>query len=284
MGRVKTITTLFFAAGLTIALVALMVAADMIAQQAIEVLTNPTAPGKVLSAALTVESIPAVTIEAPVLIYHHIKDFTGSDEQADALYIVRPQNFEQQLAYLKDNGFTPLLLRDLPEYFSGQKVLPEKPVFLTFDDGLRSQFEVAAPILERVGFPATFFIFTNPISRSENYLTWDQLRTLVAAGNDVGTHGHYHLFWDRIDAAALSDEIFGSKTAIEEQLGIAVTTAAYPFGEYTPAVTAAVTNAGYLIARGISHGRVHQVDKLLALDGYFVTNSFGYFKNIVGGR
>ena len=259
-----------------------MVAADTIAQQAIEALTNPTVLGKVLSATAAFE--PIETIQAPILIYHHIKDFEGSDAQADALYIVRPQNFEQQLTYLQDNGFTPLLLRDLPDYFSGKKVLPEKPVFLTFDDGLRSQFEVAAPILERFDFPATFFVFTNPIDRSDNYMTWDQLKTLVAAGHDVGSHGHYHLFWDRISAAELPAEIIGSKNILEDQLGITVVTTAYPFGEYTPAVTTAVGAAGYQVARGIGHGKNHRSDQLFTLDGYFVTNSFSYFKNIVGGR
>ncbi|HPN81029.1 MAG TPA: polysaccharide deacetylase family protein [bacterium] len=221
-------------------------------------------------------------IEVPIIIYHHIKDDYNSNSEADKNYTVTVANFRAQLDYLVERGFAPILISDIARYFAGDFKWPDKPIVITFDDGLISQYQSAWPILRERGFKATFFIFTNPIGKNDNYFNWEQINELAEAGSEIGSHGHYHLFWDKITDQELRQEIIASKEMIEAKIGRPVIAAAYPFGQSSDQATQALKDAGYLVARDIVNGRSHQSAELFKLKAYFVTNDFSRFKTIVG--
>lgn len=134
-------------------------------------------------------------------------------------------------------------------------------VSLTFDDGLRCQFEQAVPILNNYGFPATFFLTANtdsihvdgyphPDWRKTNWSENDIqfLKDMVERGHEIGAHSVHHRqpFLDNNPKFEAEE----SKQWIESRLGIEVTSYCYPFCHVTPPIKGAVINATYQQARG----------------------------------
>jgi len=231
--------------------------------------------------AISSADFESAEVKVPILIYHHIREASTSDPEENKQFIVSPENLDKQLQYLKKNGFATMSLKNLADYFGGGFSLPDKPIIITFDDGLISQYVNALPLLQKYGFTATFYIFTNPIGRSKNYMSWEQIKSLDDLGMEIGSHGTYHLFLNKIGINELEKEVSTSKKTIEEYLNKDITAFAYPFGAYNEQSVEAVKNFGYRSARNIINGNKHLKKDLYNLKGYFVTDDFSRFKNIV---
>jgi peptidoglycan/xylan/chitin deacetylase (PgdA/CDA1 family) len=105
---------------------------------------------------------------------------------------------------------------------------------LTFDDGQASNYTEAFPALMELGLRATFFVVPTLVG-TPGHVEWRQLREMVAAGMEIGSHSLTHPFLDRLDAAGLEREFGESKVIIEDRLGMAVRTASLPRGGRMPA-------------------------------------------------
>lgn len=97
---------------------------------------------------------PAQPVDVPILMYHH---FVEDPAEATTKDIMTRAQFSREMQLLAENGYTPVLIEDLIAFVEDGKPLPEKPVCLTIDDGYRSAYEIAYPILKRYGFKATLF-------------------------------------------------------------------------------------------------------------------------------
>jgi hypothetical protein len=133
-------------------------------------------------------------------------------------------------------------------------------VSLTFDDGLRCQFERAVPILDEHGLAATFFLVANtdpilkdgashPEWRKTNWSEEDTqfLRSMVQRGHEVGAHSVSHRFPELDDDP--KGEAENSKRWIEARLDVEVPSYCYPGHHITPPIREAVIKAGYKQAR-----------------------------------
>ena len=92
------------------------------------------------------------TCTLPVLMYHHFA------QEGNGGTIVSEARFREQMEALKGDGFTAVTLGEVLDYVDIGAPLPEKPVLITMDDGYTSNLEIAAPILEELGFRATVFV------------------------------------------------------------------------------------------------------------------------------
>ncbi|MEG3190753.1 poly-beta-1,6-N-acetyl-D-glucosamine N-deacetylase PgaB [Lysobacter sp. D1-1-M9] len=153
--------------------------------------------------ALVLCSVPAAA-KLLVLSYHDIRDDVARKGDPD-LYAISTQNFAAHLDWLKGNGYTAVSLDDLVAASRGERTLPQRAVLLTFDDGLRSTYTRAFPLLRAYGFPAVVAPVTSwvdlPPGRTINYgprpfdhddfLTWAQLREMHDSGLvEVASHTH----------------------------------------------------------------------------------------------
>jgi peptidoglycan/xylan/chitin deacetylase (PgdA/CDA1 family) len=137
--------------------------------------------------------------------------------------------------------FRVIALRELVDRLE-RGVTVDRTLAITFDDGYRDNFENAAPVLERLKLPATFFVVTRwmgtdvvpwwdrQLGVAHPWMTWDQVRSLHQRGFDIGAHTQTHADLGQISGVDARDEIVGSKVELERQLGAPVELFAYPYG------------------------------------------------------
>jgi peptidoglycan/xylan/chitin deacetylase (PgdA/CDA1 family) len=111
---------------------------------------------------------------------------------------------------------------------------------ITFDDGNVSDLEHGLRPLADRGMSAIFFPCAGRIGQPM-YLDQGQLRELVAAGMEIGSHGWSHIRWPDCDAAALQREVAEAKDRIEQAAGVRAATVAIPFGDYNSRVLQATS-------------------------------------------
>jgi len=173
------------------------------------------------------------TLMVPILMYHYI---SAPPADADVYRIdlsVTPDNFRDQLAWLRDNGYTSIDYYDLTMAIVGYSELPEKPVLLTFDDGYLDNYTNAFPLLQEYGFKGTFFVITEFIdSGREGYMTWPMIEEMARAGHRIESHSRTHPDLTEKDRDGLIWEILGSQQTIAAHIGYTPRYFCYPGGDY----------------------------------------------------
>lgn len=100
----------------------------------------------------TALSSDEISTQVPILMYHHLsEDVTNSE-------MVSPEQFEAQIRALSEAGYTGVSFDELQAYVLRGEPLPEKPVIITFDDGYRSNYTLAYPILQKYNMKAAIFV------------------------------------------------------------------------------------------------------------------------------
>ena len=192
----------------------------------------------------------------PVLLYHDVAD--GLAHERFRRYVVPPGLFDEHLSAVASAGYrTANASEMLP---TGPPNSDHRPaVYLTFDDGYRSFATTIVPTMARYGMTGTVFVPAAHVGRSARWLedlgedhrelmTWTEIGEVVAAGAEVGAHGHQHLPFDLLSPQQLHAELSASRTMLEDQLGVAVTTLAYPYGFHHRSVRRSVRAHGFRIA------------------------------------
>lgn len=88
----------------------------------------------------------------------------------------------------------------------------------------------------------------------DGMMNWDHLRQMQREGHEIGSHSHSHPILPLVDDEGLQNEIMGSKTRLEQQLGREVVSFCYPNGDHDARVVAAVRTAGYRYAVTTTYG------------------------------
>ena len=162
-------------------------------------------------AALALGSLAApATAKAPVenellvLSYHDIRDEVARKGDPDG-FAISTQNFAAHLDWLAGHDYTPVSMTQVIEASKGGKKLPPRAVLLTFDDGLRSVYDKAFPLLRAYGYPALIAVITDYVDMEpgrginygyrdfgrDDFLTWDQIAEMKRSGLiDVASHTH----------------------------------------------------------------------------------------------
>jgi peptidoglycan/xylan/chitin deacetylase (PgdA/CDA1 family) len=209
--------------------------------------------------AAPVISKPAVDQNAQVVIFGYHR-FVNVVKRPDTE--ITPALFEQQMQELKNKGIAVIPMQDFLAWRRGEKAIPPKSAIITFDDGWKSQYEVAWPILKKFNYPVTLFIYTEGIrpghfSGGES-MSWEMLAEMRDAGADIqghtATHSDLRKPYDKVAKKKLSPEeyeqwldkeIAGSKQMIEQKLGVKVNCFAVPYGFHNDHIRDVAMKAGY---------------------------------------
>jgi peptidoglycan-N-acetylglucosamine deacetylase len=130
--------------------------------------------------------------------------------------------------------------------------VPDRLVVLTFDDAVRSHYTTVAPLLERYGFGATFFVTEfpqPPFSDTTLYMTWAQIGGLHRRGFEVANHTWKHTHVDRMDAARFADELRYVEDKLRSLGAPTPVSFAYPAYVTTPTAVRLLRERGYTFAR-----------------------------------
>lgn len=192
----------------------------------------------------------AVSSKLPILMYHHV--VPNGTECNDMTVTVN--KLEADLQWLSQHGYTAILPRDL----SAGTPLPERPILITFDDGYRSNYELAYPLLQQYATKAVIsvMLFMQQVNVT-SFLSWEMCREMSDSGLiEIGSHTcRLHNLDDRngsftpggingiqrkpgeSDAdfqTRVLDDVQRSHDLLEEKLERDVTFFAYPFGIREP--------------------------------------------------
>ncbi|MGE5597687.1 MAG: polysaccharide deacetylase family protein [Hyphomicrobiales bacterium] len=160
---------------------------------------------------------------------------------------VSPARFRRHIELALAMGYEFVPANDIA---SGQAA--GRKLAITFDDGLRSVAEHAAPILRDFGVPWTLFVVTGLADGRHGFgdvmLSWREIEQLAAAGAEIASHSVSHPNFGRLPAGEAEAEIAGSREALRSRIGIVPDTFAIPFGQsrdWTAGAHAAALRAGY---------------------------------------
>lgn len=214
---------------------------------------------------LSASGAPArAKVTVPVLMYHRVAPMSTATNSTSYGLTVTPAQFRQQMGWLKRNGYTAISQAELFRAIQDGAALPRKPVLITVDDGYVDAVTSMLPVLEPLGWPATFFIITSRIGERA-FLDGDQLKRLDRAGMDIGSHTVDHLELPSLDEASRMQQLRTSRSTLEKLLGHPVRWFCYPAGRNDAASAASVAKAGYLLGYTTEGGSVLTADALTQL-------------------
>src|SRR5579875_227573 len=183
--------------------------------------------------------------EAPILMYHVINP-PPSGAPFPGLYVSK-EAFAEQMHALKAAGFVAVTLSELAaNWKEGAALPPGKPVVITFDNGYRSQYENALPILKELGLRAVENIQLSGLPPSQGGLTESQVRGLLEAGWELDTQGYSHAELTALSASELHFQIAEARRTLQQRYHVPVNWFCYPSGHYDKQVIEAVREAGFV--------------------------------------
>ncbi|MEG0297585.1 MAG: polysaccharide deacetylase family protein [Clostridium sp.] len=198
-------------------------------------------------------------IKIPILMYHSI-----SDNDPNNGLLVPINQFEEQMRWLNESGYTTMLMEDvLSAYETG--LVPEKPIAVTFDDGYSDNYYDAYPILKKYNQNATFFVITKGIDDGY-YMDLDMLKEMQDNGMSIENHTYDHREMSKISKEEQFISIGKGKDDLKEMLGYDSKFFCYPVGRYNNDTLDVLNQLG-IKAAVTTNGGISEIDDgILTLD------------------
>ncbi|NND66064.1 MAG: polysaccharide deacetylase family protein [Halioglobus sp.] len=194
----------------------------------------------------------------PILCYHQFSVGKASHQLE-----LSAADFEAQLLYLKRNRYRILSFAEVEQIMLKGQPIPERAVVITIDDGYRSVYDVAWPLLKKHGVKATLFNYTDFIG-APAAMTWEQTREMAASELiEIESHAKSHSSLSRQPADSsqsgylerLRAEIRGSNKAFDRHLGSTPRFLSYPYGNSSADASAVARKEGIALAATVTRGR-----------------------------
>jgi len=207
---------------------------------------------------------------AVVFMYHRF----GEEDLASTN--IRIEQFEAHLKELQTGGFTVVPLDDVVDALKTGKELPDKAVAITIDDAFQSVYTEAWPRLKAAGFPFTIFVSTDMVDqRIANYMNWEQLVEMKAAGVGIGHHTATHLKMGTSGSVTNRDDVELASQRFTEQLGFVPRLFAYPYGEVSSDVMQLARDQGFTAAFGQHSGVAGPNPEMFYLPRFSMNEAYG---------
>lgn len=208
---------------------------------------------------------------------------------------VAVRTFERYCRFFRDH-FAVVPLRDIITRLERRQPL-NRELAITFDDGYLDNFQQAAPVLDRLALPATFFVVTRWIGTtivpawdrlagvSHPWMTWAHVRSLRERGYDIGAHTRTHVDLGIADGQEAEAEVSGARADLERELNGPVQLFAFPYGgreNITDATRQIVNRAGFRCCCSCHGGVVSpgtdpfRLPRVPINDSYATPQEFGF--------
>ncbi|MEO7098687.1 MAG: polysaccharide deacetylase family protein [Luteolibacter sp.] len=183
-------------------------------------------------------ALPDDGVRVSVIGYHDL-----SETAPETAMRIRTSKFRKQMEAIRQLGIPVISMKDFTAWKKGTKELPAKSILLTFDDGWKSVYTDAYPILKELGFPFTIYLYKEYVDGGGKALTTPMIQEMLAHGATIGSHSVSHPYpitvknfrkkgADSYDAF-LRKEMGESKIFLESKFPGKISTYAYPGGYYT---------------------------------------------------
>jgi peptidoglycan/xylan/chitin deacetylase (PgdA/CDA1 family) len=173
--------------------------------------------------------------------------------------------FTEQLEYLRERNISAVSTREVSERISRGEDLPDHAAMITVDDAYLSFYQAGMPVVRKFAIPVSLFVNTDAVG-TPGYMSWDQIRELVAEGVEIGNHTANHAYLvekvaGETDAQwrqRIYDDILKAQHAFERELGFAPNIFADTYGEYSAEIIDIVKDIGFIVAYAQQSGVIHQ--------------------------
>lgn len=219
----------------------------------------------ILDTTVSAEIDNAGTVEVPIIMYHAVSDV--ADIQGE--FVISPTEFENDLKYLKENGYNTIFIADIVNYINKNTPLPENPIALTFDDGYYNNYLYVYPLLQKYNSKATIspiayysdlYSENGEIDERYSHCTWSQLNEMSKSGLFEFANHSYNLHTTnstqegvRIKTGEsiadykhrIKEDFLKAQKLIEDNTGKKCTVFTYPFGLYSEGTVETLKELGY---------------------------------------
>jgi peptidoglycan/xylan/chitin deacetylase (PgdA/CDA1 family) len=192
-------------------------------------------------------------VRLPVLYYHHVQSQEAATAAKQTGLTVYTDVFQNQMQYLKSNGYTTATMTDLVNFFDTGVPIPPKSVLITFDDGYRDNFTDAYGILKSMGFKATIFLATGLID-NPGYIHWSDVSQMtdgILFANHTWSHKSV-----LTQSSVMQKEIATADTQLSDRSLNNPKTFAYPYGPVNATAENYLNSLGYKVAFTTTPGNI----------------------------
>jgi peptidoglycan/xylan/chitin deacetylase (PgdA/CDA1 family) len=225
-----------------------------------------------VAAALGPPTYPPSHQPVPILMYHVLAP-PPATAPYPGLYVPPPE-FAAEVAWLARHGYRAVTLERVWRAWHGRARLPRKPIVLSFDDGYRTDYTIALPVLRRYRWPGVLNLELANLKP-----VWGarprEVRALVRAGWELDAHTLTHPDLTMLAPAALWREVDDSRVEIRHEFHVAADFFAYPSGRFDARVEAAVRRAGFDGATTTAYGLARPTADPYTLDRVRVNGGEG---------
>lgn len=227
-----------------------------------------------------IPAIPDDGVRVSVIGYHDI-----AANLPETAMRIHTSKFRKQMEAIRLLGIKVITLDEFIAWKKGEKPIPEKSILITFDDGWKSVYTDAFPILKEFGFPYTIFLYKNYIDGGGKALTTPMIQEMLTAGGlSIGSHSVSHPYPLTVKSyrkkganvydAYLRKEMGESRRFIESKFPVKVNSYAYPGGYYTEEMLKLGDEFGYDCMFTVVPGKIKRAQPNETLPRYIILGNY----------
>lgn len=197
---------------------------------------------------------------------------------------IHTSKFRKQMEAIRQLGIKVISMEDFIAWKKGEKDIPKSAIVLTFDDGWKSVYTDAYPVLKELGFPFTIYLYKSYVDGGGKALTTQMIEEMARNGASIGSHSVSHAYPitfksyrkkgpDAYDAY-LRKEMGESKRFLEDKFKVKVTTYAYPGGFHTEEMYKLSEEFGYTQLFTVIPGKVKRSQPDQTLPRYIILGNY----------
>lgn len=234
-------------------------------------------------------TVPRRYTRVAVLGYHNFSDTEPATEM-----MMKTADFRAQMEYIRSAGLKVISMQEFLEWRFGARDLPPKCVLITIDDGWRSVYTHAYPILKEYKYPFTLFLYSDFVSGRGESMSPTMIREMQRNGATIGSHSVHHYYPSKWQECAekgeqeytkmVDEELGQSRQRLERAFG-RINTYCYPGGYATQPMLDRIPSYGYVAAFTVVPGKVTCEENPWMIHRYMVFgNDHSIFKNAMDFR